>query len=408
MFDIIKLNQEYIKNIWYIKQRSWYNEKLEKFTSLNNITVLTWLIRSWKSSILLKYLENKNNIFYFSKEIDPENKIKNNEDLNKLFNEFKDNFFEVEYIVIDEIQDVKNWEIFIRYVYALKKHKIIITWSNSKLLSSELSTFLAWRYYEISVYPLSFNEFLDFKVEKYSSDIFKEYLIYWWLPEITFLDDLWVKQNYLKVVKDSIILKDIVYRYNIRDYSIFESLMKFISDNIANLTTGRNINWFLQNIWIKIALSTMLDYISFSIRSFIIDKVNRYDLKWKKVLEINNKYYLGDLWLRSAILWDFTTKNIWALLENFIYNELKKAWYEIFIWNYADLEIDFVAKKDWIIKYFQVSYLLSDNNTFEREMKSLLKIKDSYKKFIITLDEYKLWNYEWIEVIWIENFLNNI
>ena len=408
MFDIIDKNKKYIKNVWYIKQRPIYNQKLDNFVSKNNIVVLTWLRRSWKSSILLKYLENKKNIFYFSKEIDPKNKIKNNEDLNKLFEECSKSFSKIKYVVIDEIQDIKNWEIFIRYIYALKKYKIIITWSNSKLLSSELSTFLAWRYHEISVYPLNFNEFLDFKWESYSTDIFKEYLIYWWLPEIVFLNDLLVKQNYLEMIKNSIILKDIINRYNIRDYSVFESIVKFLSDNIANLTTWRNINWFLKNEWVKIVLSTILDYINFCIQSFFIYKVNRYDLRWKKVLEINNKYYLSDLWIRSAILWDFTTKNIWALLENFVFNELKKGWYEVFIWNYMDLEIDFVAKKDWIVKYFQVSYLLSDDLTFKREISGLIKINDLYQKFIVTLDEYRLWNYEWVEVIWIEGFLKSI
>ena len=220
------------------------------------------------------------------------------------------------------------------------------------------------------------------------------------------ISDVFVKQQYLKAIKDSIILKDIISRYNIRDYTIYSKLVSFLSDNIWNLTTWRNIVNFLKNEWIKTSLWTILDYIDFSCNALILEKVNRFDIKWKKILEINNKYYMSELWFRSAINWDFTTKEIQAQLENFVYLELKKASYEVYIWNYDDLEIDFVAKKNNVLKYFQVSYLISDKNTFDREIKSLSQINDVYPKYIITLDTYKIWNYNWIEVISIEDFLN--
>lgn len=407
MFDILDINIEYLKNSNKLIKRDKYYNELEKCVSIWNITIVTWMRRTWKSSLILKYLENKENIFYFSKDLDPTNTIKNNENLFELFTIFSSKN-EVKYIVIDEIQDIQNWEIFVRYVFALKKYKILITGSNSKLLSWELSTFLAWRYVEIMVYPLSFKEFLWFKQKEFSQDLFKEYLIYWGLPEIINIENELLKQNYLKAIKDSVILKDIVSRYQIRDYHVFSLLVNFLADNTWNLTTWRNINNFLKNEQIKLSLSTMLDYINYWINTFIWDKVNRYDLKWKKVLEISNKYYFNDLWTRSAILSEFSTKHISQLLENFVYTELKKSWYEIFIWNYNDLEIDFVVKKQNIVKYFQVAYLLPEEKTLQRELESLKKIKDSYEKYVITLDEYKLWNYDWINVIWIKEFLEKI
>lgn len=404
MYNILRQNLDFIENVSYIKSRKIYSNRLLEFENQNNIVVITWLRRAGKSSIILDFLKGKKDIFYFSKELDVENKIKNQVDLKALFDTYlkKNN---AKYIVIDEIQDIENWEMFVRWVYALKRYKIIITWSNSNLLSSELSTYLSWRYISIRVYPFSFCEYLDFNWMQYSEENLIKFLTYWWLPEVSLLDSDNLKKNYLNSIRDSIILKDIVTRYSIRDLNLYSSILRFLSDNIWQLTTWRNLAKFLKNQWIKLSLASLLDYILFTENSFVIEKVNRFDIKWKKILEINNKYYFEDLGLRNAIIWNFSTQDISQLLENFVYNELKNKWYQIFIWNIWDYEIDFIAEKDWEVKYFQVSYLLNENS-FEREIGSLLKIKDNFPKYIVTLDKFRKWTKSWIKIIWIEEFLD--
>ena len=409
MYDILIQNLEYFKSVWSIKRRKAYIDRLKRFVETGNITVVTWVRRSWKSTIILDYLniESKESVFYFSKELDPDDKITDNIVLRKLFDVYVKKFGNPTYIVIDEIQDIKDWEKFLRYVFALKKYKIIISWSNSNLLSSELSTYLAWRYFEVKVFPLSYSEFLIFKDVEHTDDVFNEYLVYWWLPESVLFDDFRLKRNYIEIIKDSIILKDIVSRYKIKDIWLFMILLRYIADNIWQFLSGRNIHKYLKNQWVNIALSTLLDYIYYSEIAFITNKVNRFDIKWKKILEINNKYYFWDLWVRNGVLWKFSSKDIWQLLENFVYNQLMQASYDVYIWNLWEYEIDFVAQKNGNIKYFQVSYVMNDE-TYTREVWNLNKIRDNYEKFVVTLDKYRLWDDNGIKIIWIEEFCNMI
>jgi len=402
---LIKKSKEILqRNIF---KRSFYLRKIRNFLTKNNVLVISGQRRTWKSFIINAFLKyekiNLNNVFYLNKELDIWNEIKNALDLEDLFQNFLKQNPKCEYIIIDEIQDIENWENFIRAKYAEKKYFIIITWSNSKLLSWELASYLTWRFVDIKVFPLSYQEYLEFKKFKNNKKAFFEYLEFGGLPEVVLENNLELKKNYIKNLKDSIILKDIVARYNIKNYSYFEKILQFLSNNIWAITSLRKIeNYFIKDK-IKISLTTISNYLKYLENSFLINECEKIDLNWKKILEYNSKYYFNDLWIRNSINYNFNF-DIWKLLENYIFNILIKNWYKVFVWNKKWLEIDFVAEKDWKRKYFQVAYLISDEKVYEREFWNLKKINDNWDKYVLSMDDIKFNDENGIKHLNILNF----
>lgn len=380
-------------------------KKIWNFLWSNLIKVLVGQRRVWKSFILkaiIKKLYNeknilKQNIFYINKEYSQFDHINNYEDLKKEFEIFLSNSSKNDkiFIWIDEAQEIQWWEKFVnsKQVEYQNQIEIFVTWSNSNMLSWELATLLSWRYIEFEIFPLSFWEFCIFKkVEKTKQEFF-EYMKFGWLPWIFNLKyDKEIIFSYLRSVYDTIILKDIIGHYSIKNIAFFHNLYKYIFKNISFIFSAKSISNYLKNQNIKITTDSVLNYLSYWETTYILNKVYSYNPDTKKYFKIYNKYYVWDLWLRNALVWFNASNWFWKILENYIFLVLKRYWYEIKIGRLKwDKEIDFIAEKKWIIKYFQVAYLLASESTIEREFSSLEQVNDSWEKYVVTLDDVNFW-----------------
>ncbi|MDD3045618.1 MAG: ATP-binding protein, partial [Candidatus Delongbacteria bacterium] len=268
---------------------------------------------------------------------------------------------------------------------------IVITGSNAHLLSSELATLLRGRYIEIPIHTLSFSEFLDFRQVKDKQNIddeFKNYLRYGGFPGIhkmEFEDEMIV--NYLNSIINTVILKDIIERNSIRDASLVEQIIKYLTDNCGNISSAKGISDYLKSQNVKVSADTVINYISYLEKAFMFHKVNRYDLKGKKWLEINNKFYSGDIGLRNGLI-GYRENDISGVLENLIYLELIRRGYKVGTGVSGSGEVDFIAEKQNEKIYIQVTYLLASESTVKREFGSLEAISDNYKKIVLSLDKF--------------------
>lgn len=401
----------FIKCYWQkMIKRKVYLEKVKKYIDTEVVKVITWMRRCWKTYFMRQIMDwlvfekwiEKENIIYIDKESLKFDFIKNYEDLYQYI-EGQINWKKWKiYIFIDEIQDILQWEKTIRNYAGNKRFDIYITGSNSNLLSWELASYLTWRYVEFNLYPLNFNEFLEFRKVSLNDkqrikEEFRNYLKYWGLPAIhrmEFDDDLIF--SYISGVFNSILFKDIVSRYHIRNSSLLVDVFKFLADNTWNIVSSKKIVDYLKKEKISLSLDTLREYLLYFETSFLLNKVKRYDLKWKKLLDLYEKYYLGDLSFRNYLLW-FRNQDIAQYLENVVYLELLNRGYEIYIWKIGDLEVDFIAKKAWIVEYFQVTYLLAEETSIKREFWVFEKIKDNYPKTVLSMDEFFPEDYNWIK-----------
>jgi predicted AAA+ superfamily ATPase len=402
-----------------IIDRNFYLDKIKKYLNTPLIKVLIWQRRVGKSTILKSIIQKlvwnkkikKQNIFYINKELPFYANIKDYNNLKDSFSKFK-NWKEWKFLIcIDEIQEIYQWERFINWLLAEYQEniEIFITWSNSFLLSWELSTYLTWRYIEFNIFPLSFEEFCIFKNEKQTKQNFIEHLKYGWLPaifKIEYSEEMIF--SYLLWVYNTIVLKDIIQYHQIKNISFFKDLYKYTLSNIWNIISWKSIKDYLKSQKIRIWNETVLNFLQYALETFILYKTYSVEPETKRYFEIYNKYYAWDLWLRNALVWFNPKNDIWKLIENYVFLELKRNWYEIKIWRLKSWkEIDFIATKNGITKHFQVCYLLWSEETMRREYASLEEIKDNWEKFVISFDDIDFWNYKWIKHINVMK-LNNI
>jgi predicted AAA+ superfamily ATPase len=257
------------------------------------------------------------------------------------------------------------------------------------MLSSNLATNLRWRYIQIEIYPLNFLEYLQFNQLQDTLENFYQYICYGWLPYICNLEKINdVVYDYLKNISDTIVLHDIVERFSIRNVSFFHNLLKFSSLNIWNIFSSTNISAFLKSQNQKISPTTILDYLNYLKQAYVLNECPRYDIKWKKLFEIRQKYFFTDIWIRNVIVGWYKKSDIWGILENIVFMSLKSNGWNINIWEIDWKEIDFVCEKNGNIIYIQVSYIIEKEETLKREMSSLETIKDNRSKYIITMDNY--------------------
>ena len=395
-----------------IIDRDFYLDRIKKYFASPLIKVLIGQRRVGKStilkSIIQKFVKNKEileeNIFYVNKELPFFDDIKNYDDLKWKFKEFLEIKKEWKIFVwIDEIQEIKDWERFINGLLAeyAENIEIFITWSNSFLLSGNLATYLTWRYIEFNIYPLSYSEFSIFKNESKSKNLFLEYLKYWWLPAIFKMEySEEVIFPYLLWVYNTIVLKDIIAYHNIKNISFFKDLYKYTLSNIWNIVSWKSIKDYLKSQKIAIWNETVLNFLKYAEETFILNKVYSVEPETKRYFEIYNKYYVWDLWLRNALVWFDFKRDIWELLENYVYLELKRNNYDLIIWRLkSGKEIDFIATKNWITKYFQVCYLLGSEDTIKREYLSLEEISDNWEKYVVSFDDIDFGVSKWIRHI---------
>lgn len=315
------------------------------------------------------------------------------------------------YLFVDEIQEVKEWEKVINSVYADWDVDVYITGSNSRLLSSELSTYLAGRYIEIRVFPLSFKEFLFFKNgdkvlgKNEILDAFDVYLRQGGFPvaHINSYKDAEIYQL-VSDIYSSVLLRDTIQRYNIRNVDMLERLVAFLFDNLGNCFSAKNIIAYLKNQQRKLDYETLYNYLQALESSFIVYKVPRYDLKGKELLQTNEKYFISDLSLIYAHR-GYTPELISGMLENLVFLELMRQGYIVYVGKGANYEVDFVGIKQDKKVYVQVSYRIDSEETRDRELKPFRLINDNYPKYLVTTDYLMAGNIDGVECMHIADFL---
>ncbi len=411
IFDKIKKynwwdNQKF--NIGF--KRQFYLENILKYLDNKLIKVLIGQRRVGKSYILRQIINflifdkkvNPKNIFYLNKEFIGTEEIKNSNDLENLFNFYKQKLKVTGkiYIFLDEVQIIESWELFVNSYSQdfTSDYEIFITGSNSSLLSSELAGNLSGRYVEFEIYPFSFYEFTSFKKLEQTKESYLEYLQTGGLPELLTFTEPEIQIHYVESLRNTIILRDIIKRYNIKDVELLENIFNFLIVNIGNLTSLNNIVKYFKSQNKKTNYDTVSNYVSYLLQTLILHEVDRYNIRGKQILSGVRKYFINDLAFKN-FLFGFTPSDINYNLENEIFMELKRKGYKVNVGVLSNKEIDFIAIKSNKKLYVQVAYLLSSQKTIDREFNNLLSIKDNEEKFVISMDDISFSNYQGIKHI---------
>jgi len=378
-------------------KRELYLNQIRRLIDKNPIKIITGVRRSGKTYLLKstqEELKNRGisaeNIFLISFESMKYNKIENFKQLDEYIIDLTKNVKGKIYLLFDEIQNVENWEKSINAYRVDLDCDIYITGSNSELLSGEMATLISGRYYQINIYPFSFVEFLQYKnemekTEDYNlEDAFKEYIEYGGMPPIQQVaaED---KYSYLGDIYNTILLKDIVTRHNIRNTDMLNRILNYVIMNIGKNFSATNIAKYMKHEKRRISKDTILDYLLYSKNACFIHQAPREDIKGKKVLQHNEKYFLVDHGFYQAKYGDI--ENIGSVLENIVYIELLRRGYDVKIGIINNKEIDFICKKDKEKIYIQVTYLLKGDETIEREFSGLSQINDNFDKYVLSMDK---------------------
>lgn len=309
-------------------------------------------------------------------------------------------------IFIDEIQEIEHFEKALRHFQTSGGWDIYCTGSNAALLSGELATLLSGRYIEIKMYGLSYNEFLIFHKQNDSPQSFQNYLKYGGLPFLINLEfDEKIIFDFLKNIYTTILFKDIIARYSVRNVSFLEKLCRFVADNIGNLVSARKISNFLKSQHMKISTNIVLDYLTYLTNAFFIFQVRRFDIKGKKMLEVSEKYYIEDLGIRHSLI-GFKMNDMAQMLENVVFMHLLINDYDVMTGKLGNKEIDFICDRHDKRIYIQVTLSLADEKVKQREYGNLLEVSDNYRKIVVTADEYIDAEYKGIETINVRKFLH--
>ena len=378
-------------------KRELYLNQIERMIDKDPIKIITGVRRSGKTYLLKsiqKELENrgikKENIFLISFESMKYNKIENFKQLDECIMNLTENTKGKVYLLFDEIQNVENWEKSINACRVDLDCDIYITGSNSELLSGEMATLISGRYYQINIYPFSFAEFIQYKKEIEKTDtsdlegLFKEYVEYGGMPPIQQVaaQD---KYSYLSDIYNTILLKDIVTRHNIRNTDMLNRILDYVIMNLGKNFSAGNIEKYMKHERRKISKDTILDYLLYSKNACFIHQAQREDIKGKKVLQHNEKYFLVDHGFYQAKYGEI--ENMGSILENIVYIELLRRGYDVKIGMINDKEIDFVCTRDKEKIYIQVTYQLESDKTIEREFSGLAKINDNFDKYVLSMDK---------------------
>lgn len=394
-------------------KRDKYLDQLIEVKDLNLIKVITGVRRCGKSTLLLQYkdylLENgikDSDILYMSFESAEWYEIKDYKDL---YNYIKSKYHNRKvYLLLDEVQNVEDWEKAVNSLLVDINCDIYITGSNAYLLSSELTTLLAGRVYIINMYPFSFSEYLQINDNSNSQDkyqLFNDYLKYGGMPMlINMKDNERLKTNYLADIKDVVLKKYIIARNKIKDVVFLDNLLRYMSTVIGTLINPSSISDFMKKNGSNIDNETVDKYLKMIENAYFIYRVPRYELKGKQLLKTQGKYYFVDNGLKN-VLAGFSSYDTGSSYENIVYMELLRRGYEVYVGKYNDLEIDFVAVSPNEKIYYQVTRSLLSGDVENREKKSLLTINDNYKKVILTMDMAYNKIIEGIEVKNIVDFL---
>lgn len=377
-----------------IVKREDYIKRVLPFIGKNLIKVFTGQRRVGKSYLLFQIMDyllgqdSQTAILYINKEDIVFSAIKTAQDLHDYVLQHKSNTTKT-YVFIDEIQDIENFETALRSLLLHEDLDLYCTGSNAKLLSGDIAGYLSGRAIEIVVYSLSYPEFLVFHSLKDSDKTLEIYLKYGGLPYLKNLileDD--VVFEYLKNIYNTIVYRDIINRFSIRNVSFLEQLVLFFASNIGSLFSAKKISDFLKSQRINIASNQVQTYSDYLVNAFLIHRVSRYDLVGKRIFETGEKYYFENLGIRNA-LWGYRIEDRGKIMENVVYNHLLFRGYQVQVGNLGALEIDFVAQRAGEKLYVQVALSINEPQTMEREFGNLKKIKDNFPKIVITFDAFQ-------------------
>ena len=373
-------------------------QRIRPFMNTDLIKVFTGIRRAGKS-VMLELVKNElkesgiseENFLCINFEQFSNSQFLDVESLYKKIVDFQKNTKGKIYLFFDEIQEVDGWEKCINSCRIDFDCDIYITGSNAKLLSGELATYLAGRYVEFVIYPFSFAEFFEMNLIKNpnvdKNSCFMQFLKTGGMPFLSnFPDDDSAKSQYLIDIYNSVVLKDVVKRNNIRDVDTLERIVAYAFSNIGHIFSATSLSKYFKSENRKISHDTILNYLKFCSDAFLFYKINRYDLEGKKIVTVNEKYYCADHGLREALLGK-NIQNIDQVLENIVCLELLRRNYKVYVGKKGDLEIDFIAEKQGKKIYIQVAYLLANEETIKREFSVYNSVKDSYPKYVVSMDD---------------------
>lgn len=371
--------------------RQAYIDKIERYLGKETIIVLVGQRRVGKSYMMkmlrdMKQADSSNNVIYIDKEKRQFDAIRDYNDLN----EYVASRFSAEkrnYILIDEVQDIKEFERSIRSFRTEPNTDIVITGSNAHILSNELTTLIGGRYKEIYIQSLSYNEFLLFHKLTDSDESLGKYIQYGGLPGLARigLDDDDARE-YQMDIYHTVLLKDVIMRNQIRNVPFLENLVRFVADNTGKLISANSIAKYMKSQGESITSNVIINYLSFLCEAYILHKVSRFDIHGKRIFETNDKFYFEDNGIRNAIAGGTREGDIEKVIENVVYQHLVRLGYRVYVGQLQAGEIDFVCTKPNGQRiYVQASYIIADDTTREREFGNLRCIKDNYPKYVISM-----------------------
>ena len=392
-------------------KRAEYFEKLLKYKDKELIKVITGVRRCGKSTLLLMYknylLENgisDDHIIFINFENLENEELTNYKMLHNCINELmKDD--KKYYVILDEIQNVNEFQKAINSLYLKKNIDIYITGSNAYMLSSEIATLISGRYVQIEMLPLSYKEYREGMKENNKEANLMSYIENSSFPQVMqFANDKELVKDYIESLFNTIVVKDILNRNRISDIIVFKSILRFIIDNIGSTISSKKISDTLTSDGRKVDAKTVEKYVNAMMESYILYQVKRYDIKGRQYLKSQEKYYIVDVGFKHSLVPN-SRLDIGHIIENIVYLELIRRGYKVFIGKANDFEIDFIANKNDEIKYIQVTASIRDSKTYDREMRPLKSIDDNYEKIILTLDDDLDENDNGVKIVNVERWL---
>ncbi|MDP2335132.1 MAG: ATP-binding protein [Bacteroidota bacterium] len=377
-----------------------YTDKIFDYTGSKLVKVLVGQRRTGKSYILRQIAHrlieggvDPRNIFYVNKEFTDFDFISDYKDLEVLLKLYREKLKPEGkvWLFIDEVQNISGWEHFVNSHSQdfVESYEIFISGSNSKMLSMELATLLSGRYVNFEVFPFSYAEYTGITQKEVKKQSYIDYMESGALPELFVLPNDETKRNYISAIKDTVLLRDIIQRHSIKDPKLLEDVFVYLVNNASNLVSIVNIVNYFKSNGRKTTYDTVANYISYIEDTFMIHKVERYDIRGKETISGNCKYYINDLSFKNYLYPGFGY-GVGYKLENLVYLELRRAGYEVYVGAMRDKEVDFVAKKGDRLIYLQSTYLLVDEQTILREYAPLEAIGDNYEKTVVSLDDISL------------------
>lgn len=371
--------------------RPQYLDNIGHYLGKDTIIILTGQRRIGKSFVLRMFRdkiskERRANVIFIDKEKHEFDDIKTYKDLNAYIDARRDKSL-TNYILVDEIQDIEEFEKSVRSYYEEPDIEIVVTGSNSKMLSSDLSTLIGGRYKEIYIQALSYEEFMLFHQLPDTDETLSKYIQFGGLPGLLKmgLDEQDARQYQLDVYH-TVLLKDVILRNNIRNVPFLENLVRFLADNTGKIISANSIAKYMRSKGDNITSTVVINYIKYLCNAYMIHRVNRYDIHGKKLFESNDKFYFEDNGIRNALVGGSREGDIEKVIENIIYNHLIRLGYEVTVGQLQVGEIDFVCSKpEGRRVYVQASYLIADDATREREFGNLRAIRDNYPKYVISM-----------------------